>query len=95
MHAGRTVFSQLMEFAPQHEFRRSVARYEAAYRLRRFSCWVQFLCFAFAQLTYCESLRDVEACLRAAPSLCHLGIRAHSLARSTLADAGERRDWRV
>lgn len=95
MHEGRTVFSQLMEFAPQHEFRRSVARYDAAYRLRHFSCWDQFLCLAFAQLTYRESLRDIEACLRAAPNLYHLGIRAGSVARSTLADASECRDWRV
>jgi len=95
MHEGRMVFSQLMDHAPIHEFRRCVARYEAGYRLRSFSCWDQFLCMAFAQLTYRESLRDIEACLRAVPSrLYHMGIRG-PVARSTLADANERRDWRV
>ena len=95
MHEGRLVFSQLMDHAPIREFRRCVARYEADYRLRRFSCWDQFLCMAFAQLTFRESLRDIEACLRAAPSrLYHMGIRG-PVARSTLADANERRDWRV
>jgi hypothetical protein len=78
MHQGRMVFAQLIDHAPIHEFRRCVARYEADYRLRSFSCWDQFLCMAFAQLTYRESLRDIEACLRAAPSrLYHLGIRGH------------------
>jgi len=95
MHVGRTVFSQLMQFAPQQEFRRLVARHGADYRLRQFSCWDQFLCLVFAQLTYRESLRDIEICLRAAPSLYHLGIRSCSIARSTLADANERRSWRL
>jgi hypothetical protein len=95
MYLGRTVFSQLMDFAPQHEFRRLVEHHEADYRLRHFSCWDQFLCMAFAQLTYRESLRDIEACLRAAPSLYHLGIRSRLVARSTLADANERRTWRL
>jgi hypothetical protein len=95
MYLGRTVFSQLMDFAPQHEFRRLVERHDADYRLRHFSCWDQFLCMSFAQLTYRESLRDIEACLRAAPSLYHLGIRSRSVARSTLADANERRPWRL
>lgn len=95
MYLGRTVFSQLMDFAPQHEFQRLVERHEADYRLRHFSCWDQFLCMAFAQLTYRESLRDIEACLRAAPSLYHLGIRSRLVARSTLADANERRTWRL
>jgi hypothetical protein len=95
MHEGRTVFSQLMDHAPMHEFRRCVERYEADYRLRRFSCWDQFLCMAFAQLTYRESLRDIEACLRAVPGrLYHMGIRGR-VSRSTLADANEQRDWRV
>lgn len=89
------VFAQLMDHAPIHEFRRCVARYDADYRLRRFSCWDQFLCMAFAQVTYRESLRDIEACLRASPNrLYHLGIRGQ-VSRSTLADANERRDWRV
>jgi len=95
MHEGRMVFAQLMDHAPIHEFRRCVARYDADYRLRRFSCWDQFLCMAFAQVTYRESLRDIEACLRASPNrLYHLGIRGQ-VSRSTLADANERRDWRV
>jgi hypothetical protein len=89
------VFSQLMDHAPMHEFRRCVERYAADYRLRRFSCWDQFLCMAFAQLTFRESLRDIQACLRAVPSrLYHLGIRGR-VSRSTLADANEQRDWRV
>jgi len=95
MHSGRTVFSQLLDFAPQHEFRCLVARHGADYRLRHFSCWDQFLCMAFAQLTFRESLRDIEACLRAAPNPYHLGLRAASVARSTLADANERRPWRL
>jgi transposase len=95
MNEGRPVFSQLLDHAPMHEFRRCVARYGADYRLRRFSCWDQFLCMAFAQLTFRESLRDIEACLRAAPTrLYHLGIRGQ-VSRSTLADANENRNWRV
>jgi len=95
MYEGRTVFSQLMDLAPQREFQRCVTRYSADHRLRRFSCWDQFLCMAFAQLTFRQSLRDIEACLRAAPSLYHLGIRTAAVARATLADANERRNWRV
>jgi hypothetical protein len=95
MNEGRMVFSQLMDHAPIDEFRRCVDRYAADYRLRRFSCWDQFLCMAFAQLTFRESLRDIEACLRAVPTrLYHLGIRGR-VSRSTLADANEKRDWRV
>lgn len=95
MNEGRMVFSQLMDHAPMHEFRRCVARYGADYRLRRFSCWDQFLCMAFAQLSFRESLRDIEACLRAGPTrLYHLGIRG-PVSRSTLAEANENRDWRV
>jgi hypothetical protein len=89
------IFAQLVDHAPMHEFRKCVARYDADYRLRSFSCWDQFLCMAFAQLTFRESLRDIEVCLRAVPSrLYHLGIRGR-VSRSTLADANERRDWRV
>ena len=95
MYEGRTVFSQLMDLIPQREFQRAVARHRVAHRLRRFSCWDQFLCMAFAQLTYRESLRDIEACLRTAPSLYHLGIRTPAVARSTLADANERRSWQL
>jgi hypothetical protein len=89
------VFSQLMDFVPHSEFQTCVARYQADRHLRRFSCWDQWLCMAFAQLTHRESLRDVESCLRAVSSkLYHLGIRGE-VSRSTLADANERRDWRV
>lgn len=95
MNSGRTVFSQLMEFLPQPAFQECVTRYRADRRLRRFSCWDQWLCMAFAQLTHRESLRDIEACLRAVEGkLYHLGIRGQ-VSRSTLADANEQRDWRV
>ena len=95
MNEGRMVFSQLLDHAPMHEFRRCVARYRADFRLRRFSCWDQFLCMAFGQLTYREGLRDIVACLRAVPNrLYHLGVRG-PVSRSTLADANECRDWRV
>jgi hypothetical protein len=95
MNSGKTVFSQLMDFIPTHEFRRCVARYRGQYRVRSFSCWDQFLSMAFAQLTYRESLRDIETCLRAlGGKLYHLGIRGH-ISRSTLADANETRDWRI
>ena len=95
MNAGRTVFAQLMDFIPTHEFRRCVARYRGQYRVRSFSCWDQFLSMAFAQLTFRESLRDIETCLRAlGGKRYHLGIRGH-VSRSTLADANETRDWRI
>src|ERR1019366_8770814 len=95
MNDGRTVFSQLISFLPDREFRRSVARYRGDSRLRGLSCWEQFLAMAFAQLTYRESLRDIEACLRAlGPKCYHLGFR-RSIARSTLADANETHDWRI
>jgi hypothetical protein len=95
MNLGRTVFSQLIGFLPDREFRRCVARYSGAYRPRGFSCWDQFLCMAFAQFTYRESLRDIEACLRSSPDkLYHMGIRGR-VSRSTLADANESHDWRI
>jgi hypothetical protein len=95
MHSGRIVFSQLMDFLPKHEFNKCVRRYRGHYRLRTFSCFDQFLCMAFAQLTYRESLRDIETCLRAMhPKLYHAGIRGN-VSRSTLADANEKRDWRI
>ena len=95
MNWGRTVFAQLMDYLPVHEFRRCVARYPGRYRVRKFSCWDQFLCMAFAQLTYRESLRDIESCLRALGGrLYHLGIRGR-VSRSTLADANETRDWHI
>jgi len=95
MHTGRTIFAQAMDFLPLSEFRRCVARYQGEYTVRGFSCLDQFLCLAFAQLTYRESLRDIETCLRAMqPKLYHMGIRGR-VARSTLADANETRDWRI
>ncbi len=95
MHSGRLIFAQLMDFLPLQEFRRCVARYQGEYKVRGFSCLDQFLCLAFAQLTYRESLRDIETCLRAMqPKLYHMGIRGR-VARSTLADANEHRDWRI
>jgi len=96
MYEGRTVFAQLMDHLPRHTFRRLVRRYDANRRVKTFSCWDQFLSMAFAQLTYRESLRDIEACLGAVPEkLYHLGFRTRAIPRSTLADANERRDWRI
>ena len=95
MNAGRIVFSQLMDFLPTHEFNRCVTRYRGNYRMRRFSCRDQFLCMAFAQLTYRESLRDIETCLRSMRhKLYHAGFRT-IVARNTLAKANENRDWRI
>jgi len=95
VHTGRTIFAQVMDFLPLAEFRACVARYQGDYKVRGFSCLDQFLCLAFAQLTYRESLRDIETCLRAMqPKLYHMGIRGR-VARSTLADANETRDWRI
>jgi Domain of unknown function (DUF4372)/Transposase DDE domain len=95
MNAGQSIFSQLMDFLPAHEFRQCVARYKGDYKLKSFSCWDQFLCMAFAQLTYRESLRDIEACLRANQTkLYHMGIRGR-VSRNTLANANSVRDWRI
>jgi hypothetical protein len=95
MYSGRLVFSQLMDFLPMHRFRQCVKRYDGNRYMKSFSCLDQFLCMAFAQLSYRESLRDIESCLRAMQSkLYHLGIRSH-VSRSTLADANENRDWRI
>jgi hypothetical protein len=95
MNQGRTIFSQLIGFLPDREFRRCVERYQGDIRLRGFSCWDQYLAMAFAQLTYRESLRDIEACLRSMQGkLYHLGFRG-KVARSTLADANESHDWRI
>ena len=91
----RYVFSQLIDFLPRREFDRCVARYHGNQRTRNFSCFDQFLCMAFAQLTYRESLRDIEACLSAQPAkLWHMGFRG-PVRRSTLADANQSRDWRI
>ena len=95
MYSGQLVFAQLMEHLPLHTFRRCVQRYPSKYPTKTFSHLDQFLCMAFAQLTYRESLRDIETCLRAHQAkLYHLGIRG-SIARSTLADANESRDWHI
>jgi hypothetical protein len=95
MNAGRTVFSQLIEHAPSKEFQKCVARYRGDSHFRGFSCWDQYLAMAFAQLTYRESLRDIEACLRSmSRKLYHMGFRGR-VARTTLADANERHDWRI
>jgi len=95
MHVGRLVFSQVIDHLPMHTFRRCVTRYNGNRYTKTFSCLDQFLCMAFAQLTYRESLRDIEACLRAhKDKLYHMGIRG-SVSRSTLAEANERRDWRI
>ena len=95
MYVGKLVFAQLMDFLPLHTFRRCVARYLSNYPTKTFSHLDQYLCMAFAQLTFRESLRDIEVCLRAHESkLYHLGIRGH-VARSNLADANEKRDWQI
>jgi hypothetical protein len=95
MYTGKLVFSQLMDFLPMHEFRRCVKRYDGNRYMKSFSCLDQFFCMAFAQLSYRESLRDIESCFRAMHSkLYHLGIRGN-ISRSTLADANEKRDWRI
>ena len=95
MYRGTLVFAQLMEFLSRFHFAQCVQRYEGNHRVRRFRCWDQFLVMAFAQLTFRESLRDIETCLRAMPRhLYHAGIRG-PVARSTLAEANENRDWRI
>ena len=95
MNSGKTIFSQLMDFLPAQDFRLCVERYDGNYKLQSFSCWDQFLCMAFAQLTYRESLRDIEACLRSAGTkLYHMGIRGR-VSRNTLANANSVRDWRI
>ena len=95
MNQGKSIFSQIMDFLPEHKFRQCVNRYGGNYRVRSFTCFDQFMCMAFAQLTYRESLRDIECCLRALKDkLYHMGIRG-KISRSTIADANENRDWRI
>jgi hypothetical protein len=95
MNLGRTVFSQLVDFLPSYQFQLCVDRYQGHRYVKDFSCWDQFLCLAFAQLTYRESLRDIEACLRAQqPKLYHMGFRG-PVRRNTLAHANEHRSWRI
>jgi Domain of unknown function (DUF4372)/Transposase DDE domain len=95
MNSGRTVFAQLLDHLPSYEFQKCVTRYRGDYQQKTFSCWDQYLSMAFAQLTYRDSLRDIEACLRSMQGkLYHMGFRG-KVARSTLADANESRDWRI
>ena len=95
MNVGRTLFSQIMDFVPWTSFDRLVARYGGDVRVRKLPCTEQFRAMAFAQMTYRESLRDIEACLGAQPAkLYSMGFRK-AVAKSTLADANERRDWRL
>ncbi len=95
MNSERTVFSQILDFLPRYEFNKCVNRYSGSYKVQRFSCFDQFLCVAFAQLTHRESLRDIETCLRAMkPKFYHAGFRG-KISRSTLADANEKQDWRI
>ena len=95
MYTGKLIFSQLMDHLPMHTFRGCVRRYQGDRWVKSFSCLDQYRCMAFAQLTYRESLRDIEVCLRAQSSkLYHMGIRGN-VSRATLADANERRDWRI
>jgi IS4 transposase len=95
MFAGRLIFKQVMDFMPLATFRRCVAKYKGDFNVKTFSCLDQFLCMAFAQITHRESLRDIEICLRAQnKKLYHMGIRGR-VSKSTLADANEKRDWRI
>ena len=95
MNAGKTIFSQLMDFIPPYVFQKCVDQYNGNYKVKSFSCWDQYLCMAFAQLTYRESLRDIQVCLRAAQiKLYHMGIRG-KVSRNTLANANQVRDWRI
>ena len=95
MNQGQTILSQIMDYIPRHSFYSCVNKYHGDYRVRTFTCWEQFIVMAFAQLTYRESLRDIETCLRAMQNkLYHLGIKSN-ISRSTLADANEKRDWKI
>jgi len=95
MNSGQTVFRQLLQFLPRHDFNLCVRRYRGDYRARSFSTFDQFLCLAYAQMAGRESLRDIETCLNShREKLYHVGFRG-SVSRSTLADANERRDWRI
>lgn len=95
MHAGRIIFSQLLDFLPKKQFDRCVRRHHGNHRTKTFSCFDQYLCMAFAQITYRQSLRDIESCLRAMQlKLYHCGIRGN-VSRNTLANANEHRDWRI
>jgi hypothetical protein len=95
MNEGKLVFSQLLFFLPKRQFRRIVERYQGNYNVKKFTCWDQFICMMFAQLTQRESLRDIEICLRSfRKKLYHCGVRS-SISRSTLAYANDNRDWKI
>jgi hypothetical protein len=95
MNSGKTIFSQIMEFISKYNFDKCVRRYNGNYRVRNFRWWDQFLSISFAQLSYRESLRDIEACLNAQPNkLYHMGIRGN-MSISNLFCANEKRDWRI
>ena len=95
MYSGKLVFAQVMDHLPMHTFRQAVRRYGGDRYVKSFPCHSQFLCMAFAQLTYRESLRDIEVCMRAQRrKLYHLGIR-NTVSRNTLANANKQRDWRI
>jgi hypothetical protein len=95
MYTGKLIFSQIMDFMPMHIFRRCVECYHGDFKVKRFTCLDQYLCMAFAQITYRESLRDIETCLRAqSQKIYHMGIRG-KVSRSIIADANEQRDWRI
>jgi len=95
MNSEKTIFSQLLDFVPYYDFRKCVERYQGNYKIKSFSCWDQYLCMAFAQLTFRESLRDIQACLRVSrQKLYHIGFRS-KISRNTLAHANQVRDWRI
>ncbi len=95
MNQGQTIFAQIMSYIPRHKFDRCVKKYRGSYKVQSFTCWEQFLVMAFAQLTYRDSLRDIETCLRAMQNkLYHIGLRS-KISRSTLAYANQSRDWRI
>ena len=96
MYTGQYVFAQVMDYLPWHVFRQCVTRYGGDHKVKSFSCLDQFRCFAFAQLTWRESLRDIEACLRAqSAKLYHLGFRCPQISRNTMSNANAERDWRI
>jgi len=95
MHAGRIVFSQLLDFLPKKQFAKCVHRYHGNYKTRTFSCFDQYLCMVFAQITYRQSLRDIETCLRAMqPKLYHCGIRG-KVSHTILVKANENQNWQI
>ena len=96
MNESKTILTQITKFIPRYEFNKCAERYDGNKWSKEFSCWDQFLCMLFAQLTYRDSLRDIEACLKAIKvKLYQLGFRCKKISRSTLAGANERRDWRI